>query len=480
MRYHALATDYDGTIARHGAVSASTVDALARFKESGRKLLLVTGRELPDLFSVFPQYNIFDRIVAENGALLYRPDTREEHLLSEAPPRAFADQLRQRGVSPLSVGHVIVATTEPNESVVLQTIRELGLELQVIFNKGAVMVLPSGVNKATGLTAALKELGLSPRNTIGVGDAENDHAFLDLCECSAAVANALPALKQRADLVLTRSHGDGVSELTDETVANDLQAMESKMTRHQIRIGSVAEDDVRLSPYSSALLVTGDERRSAAALTGLLERLAARCYQVCMIDPAGAAASLQTAVAFALKGEPLVLDPVIGALRGPQDNVVINLSTAREAERAAILTKLFSEVRVLRSRFGRPHWIVIRNADQLFHEPASFQGIAWPESTGLLLHAQRPGQVPRDLLMAVTSVLAVGEQPARLLREFSSALKCPEPSVSLSEPNTPLFWRCAEREAVALRSFTLESPLARDESACATHPFAQRGQVPLS
>ena len=81
-------------------------------------------------------------------------------------------------MSPLSVGRSIVATWEPNEGLVLQAIKELGLELEIIFNKGAVMILPSGVNKATGLVAALDELELSPHNVIGVGDAQNDHAFL--------------------------------------------------------------------------------------------------------------------------------------------------------------------------------------------------------------------------------------------------------------------------------------------------------------
>ena len=96
--------------------------------------------------------------------------------------------LRQRGVAPLAAGEVIVATREPHETAVLAAIRELGLELQVIFNKGAVMVLPAGVNKATGLLAALEELKISPHNVVGVGDAENDHSFLKICERSAAVA----------------------------------------------------------------------------------------------------------------------------------------------------------------------------------------------------------------------------------------------------------------------------------------------------
>jgi HAD superfamily hydrolase (TIGR01484 family) len=215
MRYFGLATDYDGTIAHHGLVDESTLEALRRFKESGRKLLMVTGRELSDLFNTFAHAELFDRIVAENGALIYRPATKEEKILAQPPPPEFAAMLRERGVASLSVGRVIVATNEPYETVVLEAIRELGLELQVIFNKGAVMVLPSGVNKATGLCAALKEFGLSPHDVVGVGDAENDHAFLQHCGCSVAVANALDSVKKHVDFVTTKGHGAGVSEMID-------------------------------------------------------------------------------------------------------------------------------------------------------------------------------------------------------------------------------------------------------------------------
>src|SRR5439155_12516578 len=128
---------------------------------------------------------------AENGALLYRPATREERTLAERPSEEFVRELIKRGADPVSVGRVIVATWRPHERTAVEVIRDLGLELQVIFNKGAVMILPSGVNKATGLKAALKELALSPHNIAGIGDAENDHAFLALCECSVAVENAL-------------------------------------------------------------------------------------------------------------------------------------------------------------------------------------------------------------------------------------------------------------------------------------------------
>ena len=130
---------------------------------------------------------------------------------------------------------MIVATSHPHENTVLETIRDLGLELQVIFNKGAVMVLPSGVNKATGLSAALDELGLSPHNVVGIGDAENDHAFLSLCECAVAVANALPILQERADWVTQREHGGGVIECINQLLASDLRELEPQLARHASR-----------------------------------------------------------------------------------------------------------------------------------------------------------------------------------------------------------------------------------------------------
>jgi hydroxymethylpyrimidine pyrophosphatase-like HAD family hydrolase len=231
VRYHALCTDYDGTLACAGHVAEETVRALEELRQTGRKLVLVTGRELPDLLRVYPHPELFDRIVAENGGLLYRPATREEVPLAEPPPPAFVEALRRRGVSPLSAGKVIVATWEPHQNRVLETIRELGLELQIAFNKGAVMVLPAGVNKATGLVRALEELALSPRNAVGIGDAENDHAFLASCECAVAVADALPEIKERADLVTAAACSGGVAELARRLASDDLRDVTPAISR---------------------------------------------------------------------------------------------------------------------------------------------------------------------------------------------------------------------------------------------------------
>src|SRR5205085_3738018 len=139
------ACDYDGTLAHDGRVDDLTLFGLRRVLDSGRKLLLVTGRQLEELRTVFPHFDLFEEIVAENGALLFRPANGATKLLGAAPPEAFLRALRKRNV-PFDVGHVIVATWEPHQAAVLDAIHELGLEFQVIFNKGAVMVLPSGIN----------------------------------------------------------------------------------------------------------------------------------------------------------------------------------------------------------------------------------------------------------------------------------------------------------------------------------------------
>lgn len=233
MNYLALASDYDGTLAHNGHVTDETLAAIERLKATGRKFILVTGRELPELQKTFPRLDICDIVVVENGALLYWPGEGREEVLGEPPPQAFITEMVRREVKPFSCGRCIFATWKPHDSAVLETIQELGIGYQVILNKGAVMVLPSGINKATGLAEALKRTDIHPKNIVAVGDAENDHAFLDFCGVSVAVSNALPALKEKCDIVTVGDHGKGVEELIDQIIADDLQSLHSRRPRHE-------------------------------------------------------------------------------------------------------------------------------------------------------------------------------------------------------------------------------------------------------
>lgn len=222
MRFRALATDYDGTLARHGRVPARALEALERLRAAGGRVVLVTGRTMDELRAVFAELDDCDAVVAENGALLHLPASGVTRLLAPPPPAAFVAGLRARGVTPIITGEVIVSTREPHEQDALDEIRRLGLELQVTFNKGNVMILPSGVNKASGLAHACDALDLDPDEVVAVGDAENDHALLEAAGYGAAVANALPALRAHADRVTCGEASAGVVELVDAMLADAL------------------------------------------------------------------------------------------------------------------------------------------------------------------------------------------------------------------------------------------------------------------
>jgi hydroxymethylpyrimidine pyrophosphatase-like HAD family hydrolase len=221
MTYTALAIDYDGTLAHDGVVEQATIAALGRARDAGLTLLMVTGRELSDLFNTFAHASLFHAIVAENGAVLYDPVNAAVNVLAPAPPAPLVERLSRARI-PLSIGHSIIATVTPHEHDVLTAIRELQLEWHVIFNKGSVMALPANVTKATGLASALTTLGVSAEATVGIGDAENDQAFLRACGRAVAVANALPPVKELADIVTRGARGAGVVEVIDAMIGGRL------------------------------------------------------------------------------------------------------------------------------------------------------------------------------------------------------------------------------------------------------------------
>jgi HAD superfamily hydrolase (TIGR01484 family) len=432
MRYLALASDYDGTLAHHGQLSSQTIAALERLAASGRKLLMVTGRELDDLQRVCSRLDLFACIVAENGALLYWPDTRREELLAPRADPAFVAKLRERGVGPVSVGRSIVATWEPHQSAVLETIHDCGLELQVIFNKGAVMVLPAGVNKATGLGCALERLGISRHNTVGIGDAENDHAFLAACECGVAVANALPTLKETADLVTKGDHGDGVIEIADALIADDLKGAEPRLTRHHLLLGTDPEGlEVRIPPYGANVLLVGTSGSGKSTLaTALLERLAESEYTYCVIDPEGDYETLPGAVGLGSPERPASDEEILRLLGKSGESAIVNLIALPLADRPAYFAKMLPHLMELRTRSGQPHWIAVDETHHML--PAEWQrgGAAHPERLHTVLQITvHPSLIAQRNLRDVDTLIAVGNEPGRMFEEFAAAIGVESPSV---------------------------------------------------
>ena len=466
MYFLALAADYDGTIAHDGRVDASTYNSLKHLKETGRRLVLVTGRELRYLKD--SNLDLFDRVVAENGAVIYDPGTKRQHLIAERPPADLVSALKKKKIEPLSVGESIIATWSPHETTVLEAIRDLGLEYQIIFNKGAVMVLPPGINKATGLKAALTDIDLSPHNVVGVGDAENDFAFLEACGCSAAVENAKPALKNIVDLVLEGRWGGGVVELIDQIIAKDAGIISPG--RHGIRVGVDRNgDEVQIVPYAGGLLISGSSGIGKSKLaTALTERMTEKQFQFCIFDPEGDYDELNHAIPVGSVKSPPNKEEALKLVRKGA-NAVVNTQALEIKERPSFFANLLPGVLSLRAQTGRPHWLLIDEAHHLLPAGRDELGGVLPKTLpGVILITVHPEAVAVEALRAVDTVLALGSKAGEVVATYCKAIGTPVPPV-LPQPddNEGLYYTVAGD----VRSIYLDRP--RQEHKRHTRKYAE-------
>lgn len=428
MRYLALATDYDGVVARHGRAAGTAISAIERLRTSGRRAILMTGRRLDDLRQSCPDLSVFDYVVAENGATVYDPRTREEILLAEPPPAEFIERLKASGVSPLEVGRVIVATWMPHQATVLRTIQETGLELHVIFNRTAVMVLPTGVNKATGMGYALRKLGLSPHEVVGVGDSENDHSFLQQSECAATVANAVPSIRKLAAMVTKGENGEGLKELIDELIATDLSRLQGRLQKHLVPIGRRHDGTLlTVPPYGQNILIAGSSGSGKSTVTaGIVERLMKQAYQVCVIDPEGDYGTLQDVVTLGNQNHAVTVNEVLAILEDPKITLNVNLLGIQLADRPEFFGQLFPSLQAMRTRTGRPHWIVLDEAHHMLPAEWAHGGRALPQSMGETVFVTvHPDHLAPLVLSLVDTVIAVGPAPDKTIKDFAEAIGQP-------------------------------------------------------
>ena len=453
MRYHVLATDYDGTLARDEHVSGDSIASLRSLKASGRKLIMVTGRVLPDLLKVFPEYKLFDLIVAENGALIYNPATLNERLLGVRPPDAFIQKLESLKVSSLSVGKVIVATWDPHHTVVLNLIKEMGMEYQVIFNKGAVMILPPGINKASGLHAALKELGISAHNTVAIGDAENDNAMLQSVECAVAVNNALPQVKAIADWTTNQRNGDGVSELIDQLLKDDLSILDHKLSRHLLKLGKCSDGSVfYINPYGRTVLLAGTSGSGKTTLAAaFIEKLIEKHYQFCLVDPEGDYLEMAGVITIGDSSQPPNVENVIKVLTQPSQNVVVCILAIHLNDRPAFFKKLLTALANLRNATGHPHYIIMDEAHHLIpkESPISFFNLD-EDFKNLFAITTRPDLINHSFLKRINTTITMGDLPGKTMEEFAEIIdaKIDIPVDIVIETGEVLVWQKDQNETL--------------------------------
>ncbi|MCS7143104.1 MAG: HAD hydrolase family protein [Aigarchaeota archaeon] len=210
-----IAIDYDGTFT---SAHPPSPEFLRRFRSHRKRhdslFVLSSGRLLSDLMGVKEIPYLFDVIIAENGAILYFPNHGTKVKLFERP-RGLEELVRGLSIDAL-YGEVLIATDRVNSDLLERHLSGLADEVEVKFNVGSMMIVPRGCDKGSSLLQAIAISGLrDPRRVVAVGDGENDEDLFRVADVRVAVKNAVPSLKERADLVLDRENGEGLLDFLE-------------------------------------------------------------------------------------------------------------------------------------------------------------------------------------------------------------------------------------------------------------------------
>jgi hydroxymethylpyrimidine pyrophosphatase-like HAD family hydrolase len=403
--FKALACDFDGTLAADDRIGPAVRDALARARQAGVRLVLVTGRTFFELTRVCDCLERFDAVVAENGAVIYYPGSAMIRDQGLPVPARLLGELDRRGI-PYQVGRVIVGTARHDEAGVNEALATAGVTRDLVYNRGALMLLPGGVSKGSGVQHVLRFLGLSPHDVLALGDAENDLPLFEACGFSGCPGNSIAAVRERVDWVFPGGAGDGIAAAITEQILPGRLAV-PQTPRHRVSVGWVAatSEPVSIPARGANVLIHGDPHSGKSWLAGaLVERLVAARYAVCTIDPEGdyrVLARLPGMTWVEVQASADVEYALDGLLRAPLASVVLDLSMLAHAAKVAVIEQALRRIRDLRRRVGRPHWVLIDEAHYSLHPQGVDADVAEVEDRGFCLVTYRPSWLREPVARAV-------------------------------------------------------------------------------
>jgi hypothetical protein len=419
MIFKALACDYDGTLATQDRLEPGVVEALRRAARGGLRLILVTGRTFFELTRVCQPLDLFDVVVAENGGVLYFPQAGLIRDQGPAPSPHLLAELDRLGVS-YQAGRVIVGTARAHEATVREAMTAVGVSLELVPNRAALMLLPEGISKGTGVGQAIRAMGLSSHDVLAVGDAENDVALFEACGWGACPANAVPELFERADWVFPGESGQAVAAAVTGLILPGRIAL-AESPRHRFRLGWAAAtgEVVSLAERGINVLVQGDPLSGKSWLAGgMVERLVARRYAVCVLDPEGdhnALARLRRVSWSAVRDAQGVQQALGGFERDPSTSAVLDLSALDHGDKLGLVQAALDGIAELRQRLGVPHWVVVDEAHYFLHAEATPARIGALEDRGFCLVTYRPTLLAEPTVRVVDAfVLAQSTDPEEL------------------------------------------------------------------
>ncbi|HET8576419.1 MAG TPA: HAD hydrolase family protein [Methylomirabilota bacterium] len=423
MIFKALACDFDGTLASEDRIGPEALEALGHAREAGLRLILVTGRTFFELTRVCERLDLFDAVVAENGAVLYYPAAAMIRDQGPPPTKRLLAELDRRGIS-YQVGRVIIATRRAEEAGVRGALRLAGVDRDLVYNRAALMLLPPSVSKGTGIRQALRFLSISHHDMLAFGDAENDLDLFQAGGWTACPANAVAELKERADWTFPGEDGVGVAAAIMGPVLGDRLPV-ARSPRHRLTLGWVVEtsEPVTISARGINVLIHGDPLSGKSWMAGaLVERLVGSRYATCAIDPEGDYRVLgrMAGVTWAeIDSDASMADSLSLFERDPSVSVVVDLSALPHTRKLTVIEHGLRVIRDLRRRLGRPHWVLLDEAHYSLHPDGVPDEAAGIEDRGFCLVSYRPSWLRPSVVKSLDVFLlarATAEEELAFLR----------------------------------------------------------------
>jgi hydroxymethylpyrimidine pyrophosphatase-like HAD family hydrolase len=456
MLFKALACDYDGTLASQDRIGPETIAALGAAREAGVRVILATGRAFFDLTLVCEQLDLFDAVVAENGGVIHYPATGEIRSMALPPPPRVLAELDRRNI-PYLVGRVVVGTSRADEDRVGEALAAAGVSLERVYNRGALMLLPAGVSKGTGVGQVIRHFGLSFHDVLALGDSENDAELFEACGWAACPANAVPVITAKADWVFPGDNGHAIAHaITGPILGGRLPVASSP--RHRVEIGWVVGTAEALTVPARGvnLLIHGDPLSGKSWLAGVLvERLHERRYAVCVIDPEGdyrVLARLGGVSWSEVRDAPSMERAIVRFEHDPAACVVADLSALPHPSKVRVVEAGLQAIRDIRRRRGLPHWVVLDEAHYSLHSAGVAERAFGFEDKGFCLVTYRSSWLcasalgAMDILMLARTTIReelaflealVGTRSPRSARAVNALPDLPYGEFVVVEPGTP-------------------------------------------
>lgn len=263
-----IAIDLDGTLLTdQKTISQKNKTALKKAQAQGVKIVICTGRPLKAIENYLTELDLRqpgDYSITFNGGLVQKNDTEEilEKAVMSFEQVKEIQQLLIELQLPMDILSDSVAyqiTTAPEHPSIYpqlnkaltykaRTLTDLGADL--LYNKVVSAIepiyldqqiakipsdfyeryeivktranllefMPKGVTKAYGLSLLGKELGIPATEMMALGDEANDLPMIEAAGIGVAMENAVPLVKQHADVVTLSNQEDGVAYAIEKYV----------------------------------------------------------------------------------------------------------------------------------------------------------------------------------------------------------------------------------------------------------------------